>query len=358
MRIIAILILLSTLVFGEVGIYRTDLVLNDKDEVIGKNYYNNFGELLKKVIYKKDKEGLIKRGEVYEVLEEDMLIGSEEYLYNNGEINIVIFKDNNNEIKKVSWYYEKNGELLEEIRDGKNNLVRYYSHKEGGFEDVTKRVLIENNLDKLVIVEKDMINALMPLESLKDRLMSNENLEVGNTLKTLDFTYSNKMENLGAQIVVDSIKDYVGSEVVLMPGLAFTGVIEIGQIKYKDIKRVIKEEELFITRIRGDKLVELVENFLLLPSNHREFLHSAGLAFKRDKNRKLIEVKVEGSLIDERRDYTVVIPKYIKEGKGIYFTFINENAYKLPYSTSILVSNYLNEIKSINDSYILEKRHK
>ncbi len=356
MRILITLLLISAVSFGQVGIYRTDDIFED-EKVIGKNYYNNFGELLRKVIYVKDKDGTVSKGNVYEVLEEEVLLGVEEYFYNNGEISIVIFKDKNNEIKRISWYYEKNGEKLEEVRDGKNNLVRYYSHKEDGFEDVTKRVLSENNLDKLVIIEKDMIHSLMPLESLQDRLNSNENLEVGTTLKTLDFTYSNRMENLGAQIVVDSIKDYVGSEVVLMPGLAFDNVIEIGQIKYKDIKRVIKEEELYLTRIRGDKLVELVENFLLLPPNHREFLHSAGLIFERNKNGKLKEVKVEGSLVDERREYTVVIPKYIKEGKGIYFAFGNETAYELPYKTSILVSNYLSEINSINDSYILEKRH-
>lgn len=357
MRTLIGFILISTMAFAQVGIYRTDDIL-DNDQVVGKSYYNNFGELLRKVVYVKDKDGVVIKGNVYEVLEEEVLLGVEEYYYNNNELSIVIFKDKTDEIKRISWYYEKNGEKLEEVRDGKNNLIRYYSHKEDGFEDVTKRVLTENSLDKLVIVEKDMIKALMPLESLEDRLESNEDLEVGTTLKTLDFTYSNRMENLGAQIVVDSIKDYVGAEVVLMPGLAFDGLVEIGQIKYKDLKRVIKEEELFLTRVRGDKLIELVENFLLLPPNHREYLHSAGLVSERDKNGKLKEVRVEGTIVDERREYTVVIPKYIQEGKGIYFTFLNENTYKLPYTTSLLVSHYLNEISAINDSYILEKRHK
>lgn len=358
MRIIMIMVLLSNLLMAQAGIYRTEKIKDKKDNEIGVIYYNDIGEIIKKIVYEDTSGKEIKKAKIYEVLDKERYIGYVEYYYNKGEKFLSIEKDKNDNIVSVSWFYKKNNENLEEVRDGKNNLIRYYSHTENGYEDVTKRVIKEKSLDKLVTIEQDMIKVLLPLDTLADILTDDEDLVLFQTLKRIDMTYADRTEILGAQLVTDSIKDYTGVQGVIMPADVFKGSIEIGQVTYKDLKGLIKDEELYMMTVSGEKLIGLVERFLTLPPRHRDFMHTAGLTFERDDEGDLALVKVEGSIVDPTREYTLVVPAYVKDGNGIYYDFADEKTYKIPYKTSIILANYVKELNMLDNSYKLEKRHK
>lgn len=355
MKILIFIMLISNFIFAQT--YSKEKIIDSNGKEIAVNYFND-GTLFKTIKYNNfNKNNLPLSGLKYEIIDNvETRSGTVEYFYNNNILFLIVDKNTNNSINQISWFYEKNGELIEELRDSRNNILRYYSHFDNKFEDITKRIIESNSLDKLVILEKDMIKSFKPLESLQDILFNNPSLNIAQTLRSIDFSYSDRMESLGNQLVTDSIKEYTKAQVVIMPALSFKENISIGSINYEHLKNIITEEELFLLRVDGNTLIALIENFLKLPSRHREFLHLSGLTFEKAKDKKLVVARVEGSAIDPRRLYTVIAPKYVVEGNGIFFKFTNVNSYKLPYKTSIILANYLRELRIIDDSYKVENR--
>lgn len=355
MKILILLILISNFLFPQA--YTKEKIRDSRGRITAINFFNN-GTRFKTFKFNKfNQDNLPLSGRKYEVFNDrESRTGNIEYFYNKDKLIIALEKDLNNNINQISWFYERDNELIEELRDGRNNILRYYSHCDDGFEDITKRIIERQNLDRLVIMEKDMIKSFMPLESLQDFLLNNSTLNIAQTLRNLDFSYSDRMEALGNQLITDAIKEYTKAQVVIMPGLSFKGNISIGSINYEHITSVISAEELFLMRVDGASLINLIENFLSLPSRHREFLHLAGLTFERTKENKLLIARVEASAIDPRRLYTVVAPRHVVEGNGIFFNFANIKAYEIPYKTSIILANYLRSLRIIDDSYKIENR--
>lgn len=355
MKILIFILLISHFTFAQVGVYKVEKITDGAREVGVKHL--SFNEVIRRIEYTQFDKGLATKARVFDVFEGiSTLIGTREYIYHNNKVILAIQKDLKNNISTISWFYEKNDELFEEVRDSRNNILRYYLHNEDSFQDVTRRILTESSLDKLVIIENDIIKALRPLESLKDILNSNEELSVAQSLRTIDLAFADRRESLGTQLVTDAIKSYTGAQVVIMPALAFRGRIDIGRVSYKDLKGIIAEEELFLVTMTGRKILALLENMLALPSRHREYFHTAGLTWEQGRDSKLSVARIEGSAVDPRRNYTIVVPKYIKDGNGIFYEFANEKAFTIPYSTSIVVADYLRDIRLIDDSYRVENR--
>lgn len=358
MRLFIFLLISNFLLAG--GIYHVESVKNSSGVEEGLKYYDSTGNIVKNIKYVKyDSEGRVVLGKLYDfVNEENLLIGNIEYFYNKEKVFLTIERDEKKEIRQVSWFFENKDEAMEEVRDSKNNVIKYYSHKDDTFEDVTRRVIEEKALEKLVVVEEKLIKTFKPLDSLKDILESNKNLVVAQTLRTIDMEYSDRMELLGTQLVVDGIKSYTHAEIVIMPSLAFEGKITIGGIKYEDIKKLIKEEKLYLLTAAGEKIASLLQKGAELPRVHREFLHTAGLTYEITRGNKVKNIKIEGRPLDPYRNYSIILPKYAVEGKGIFYDFTPEKNYELPYETSLISADYLRGIRMIDDDYRVEERRK
>jgi uncharacterized protein YkuJ len=354
-----IFLLISNLVLAS-GIYHIERIKDDNGQEKGVRYYDTAGDLVKDVKYTEyDKEMKVIKGELYDFIDDkNSLIGTIEYFYNKDKLFLTIERGEEKEILKASWYFEKDEDIIEEVRDSKNNVISYYLHGENTLEDITKRIIEEKALDKLVVVEEKLIKTFRPLDSLKDILESNKNLVIAQTLKTIDMEYADRMELLGPQLVVDAIKSYTHVEGVIMPGISFDGRITIGGVKYNELKNLIKDEKLYLVTVSGEKIEKLLKNSAKLPKVHREFVHTAGITYEIDKRGNVKNIKIEGRALDPMRNYSLVIPQYVKDGKGIYYIFADENVYDIPYETSLITADYLKGIRIIDDSYRVEERRK
>lgn len=358
MRLFIFLLISNFVLAG--GIYHVERVKDDKGVERGIKYYDAAGDLIKNVKYTEyDKKKKVVKGQLYDFVDDrNALIGTIEYFYNQDKLFLTIEKGEKDEILKTGWYFEKDGDLIEEVRDGKNNVTNYYLYGENTFEDITREVIEEKALSKLVVVEEKLIKTFRPLDSLKDILGSNKNLVIAQTLKTIDMEYADRMELLGTQLVVDAIKSYTHVEAVIMPGLSFEGRITIGGVKFNELKDLIKDDKLYLMTVSGSKIEELLKNAVKLPKVHREFVHTAGITYEMDKKSNVKNIKIEGRALDPMRNYSLVVPQYVKDGKGIYYIFADEQSFDIPYETSLITADYLKGIRIIDDSYRVEERRK
>lgn len=353
-KIITLFILISLFTFGaeEFKIEET----KRKDKPFGFVIKNPNGKIMKEYRYQKfDRDKNPIKLDVIERTERAKKVGEVEITYNKGKRLFSIEKNLEGDVVEVGFYFEREGTLIEEIRDGNGLFIKFLEHKEKSLIDVTNEMIEERWINKMVINEDQLLQVVKPLDSLQLILERDSRMVLSNALINFSAGRSTVKDTLMGQLVTDSIREYVNSDAVIYNGGNLNGKIAVGPIRYENIKDIIDDEKLYLFRVWGETLEEIFKHASELPYAHREYPNVAGLTW--DTTMDEIHLEIAGEAIDKFKKYSVVVNEYIKDGNGIYYPFKDLKAYELRHPASIIMAEYLRKIDIVDKSYLVEKRH-
>ncbi len=167
-------------------------------------------------------------------------------------------------------------------------------------------------------------------------------------------------ENLLVQVITDSMKDYVGTDIAFINAGGIRNEIRKGDIALVDVKKVLPfTNKIFTLKMKGYEILKLLEYAASLPLKSKGRLHLSGLKWTNNKG-KVENVSIGGAKIKKNKLYSVTTLDYLISGGDGYKILMNSGRdYK---NQGILISDafaeYLKKLKVLKkENIILEKRN-
>ncbi|BDU50802.1 5'-nucleotidase C-terminal domain-containing protein [Haliovirga abyssi] len=254
----------------------------------------------------------------------DLDIENKKIVSYNGKLIKINFK------KREKYYVEKDGKKIKKYK--------YYP-----IGDVIPE-------DKAV---KDM------LDKYKAEAGKGLNKPIGETKILLSHGTAETKDNLLAEIITDSIKDFTKADIALQNGGGIRADINPGKISYRDVLTVLPfGNTVFKMNMTGKEVMAVLNYAAGLPETIGAHLHTAGLTWTNNKG-KVENVKVNGEALELNKMYSVAANDYMANGGDGYKTLtVGQNRMDTGYVLADLVADYIKKIKLIDgDNYKLEVRN-
>lgn len=170
-------------------------------------------------------------------------------------------------------------------------------------------------------------------------------------------TRVNTEDTVIGQIVTDGIKYFSETDIVLFDSESFKTGIEAGEVYFKDIFNMFdKEDKIYFTELYGTEIKALLtsaSNF-----GDKGHINTAGLYWENNGEGKIENIKVKGQALIPNKKYSVTVNENIAKRKNFYSVIpISVQFYRTKYPVFMIVADYIESLKVLDKSYILEKRH-
>lgn len=170
-------------------------------------------------------------------------------------------------------------------------------------------------------------------------------------------TYINIEETIIGQIITDAIKAFTEYDIVLIDGSEIKTGIEAGEIYYLDIFNMFeKDDRIYFTSLYGSEIKTLLTGASKFGKNGH--INTAGIYWEDSGNGNIQNIKINGVNLILDRKYSVVTNESIALKKNFYELIPSTTQfYRGKYPIFMIVADYIRELKVLDKSYILEKRH-
>lgn len=161
-----------------------------------------------------------------------------------------------------------------------------------------------------------------------------------------------------ADVIVDAIRAVEKSDAAIVHGSAFSDTtIAKGKCSQDDVLKAVqyREDNVVIVKLTGAQIKKALENGLKLhPQKSPEFLQVSGITVtidpNADKEKRVVDVKIGTSKLDDAKKYTVAMPSPLANGALGYYK-IWDKATAIDHETSKTVGDavidYLNSHKTL-----------
>ena len=167
----------------------------------------------------------------------------------------------------------------------------------------------------------------------------------------------NSKDTLIAELITDAIKDYTKVDIVMINGGTISEGIAKGEIEYSDIKRVlVNRDKLYFIELSGKDIRALLKKINKITAGSGNYLNTYGLTWESSKE-FVRNIRVGGAVINPYKTYSIACNDYIAKGNGIYSSVMREKLISSNLEIAILFGNYIKKIGTVDEEYILEKRH-
>jgi 2',3'-cyclic-nucleotide 2'-phosphodiesterase (5'-nucleotidase family) len=179
------------------------------------------------------------------------------------------------------------------------------------------------------------------------RALGEQNLNIENELTTRN---ARSEESNLADIVVDAIRNVEKSDAAFMHGSAFGDTtIAKGKATAADLLKAVqyREDTVVVVKLTGEQIRRALENAVKLhPQKSPEFLQVSGLSVtvnaNAEKDKRILEVRVGASKLDEKKTYSVAMPSPLANGALGYYK-IWDKARAIDHETSKTVGQALTD---------------
>jgi 5'-nucleotidase / UDP-sugar diphosphatase len=153
-----------------------------------------------------------------------------------------------------------------------------------------------------------------------------------------------------ANIVVDAIRSVERSDAAFMHGSAFgDATIAKGKVKPADLNKAVQyqEDQVVVVKLTGEQIRKALENGVkLYPQKSPEFLQLSGITVTvdpgADKEKRIVEIRVGTSKLDEKKTYNVAMPSPLANGALGYYK-IWDKSRAIDHETSKTVGQALTD---------------
>ncbi|NLK63331.1 MAG: hypothetical protein GX287_07765, partial [Fusobacteria bacterium] len=146
-------------------------------------------------------------------------------------------------------------------------------------------------------------------------------------------------------------------DIVLIDGSEIKTGIEAGEIHYLDIFNMFeKDDRIYFTSLYGSEIKALLTGASKFGKNGH--INTAGIYWEDSGNGNIQNIKINGVNLILDRKYSVVTNESIALKKNFYELIPSTTQfYRGKYPIFMVVADYIRELKVLDKSYILEKRH-
>ena len=197
----------------------------------------------------------------------------------------------------------------------------------------------------LVVTPAVYRHAIARAASLKQQGLTAENELSTRNVRTEESNLAN--------VIADAIRAVEKSDAAFVHGSAFgTTTIPKGKCTAEDVLKAVqyREDPVVIVKLSGAQIKKALENGLkLYPQKSPEFLQVSGIVVtvdsNADKEKRVTDLRVGGSKLDDNKKYTVAMPSPLANGAlGYYKIWDKSEAIDRETSKTVgqAVSDYLN----------------
>ena len=196
---------------------------------------------------------------------------------------------------------------------------------------IVELLLEENNSSKAKLFTKEEAAELQEDEKIKtriDELKSQNEVELSEVIGTTEIVLDGVRENVRTKetnlgnLITDAMVDVSGADVAITNGGGIRDSIDVGDITKGEVIKVLPFGNYVILKeVKGSDIKAAIEyGISSYPEASGKFPQISGMTIKFDpqQNNKIVEIKVDGEVLDESKTYKLATNDFIAAGGDGY----------------------------------------